>query len=243
MTNSEDTIVAASSGGDMVYKLLRQAILRLDLPPGADLDEAAISVRYDVSRTPVREALIRLTAEGLVSSTRGRGARVAAMNLANLRDFFEGLDVLQRSLTRLAALRRTAADLTGIRAHMAAFEAAAARRDVDQINEINYAFHAAIGAAAQSGYLHTAYLRSLVEGMRIGHVTFAEHDGVRARQHEHLEATITDHRTIVQAIADGDAGTAERCAGDHVELFRNRIVTTILSLEPTRAIAPSKLTG
>lgn len=230
-----------ASGADKVYHLLRQAIMRHELAPGEDLDEVLISARFHVSRTPVREALIRLTAENLVTSVRGRGARVAAMNLANLRDFFEGLDVLQRALTRLAALRRTDEDLAQIRHHMLAFETATLRRDIDQINEVNYAFHAAIGAAAQSGYMHRAYLSTLVEGMRLGHVTFGEYDGVGASLSSHFEATIADHRAMLDAIGARETGVSEEIAGRHVDLFRDRIVATVLSLEPARGISAASL--
>ena len=102
---------AGEPGSERVYALLRQQILRLDLRPGEELDEGAVSSRFSVSRTPVREALIRLTAEGLVISARGRGARVAPLDIGDLRAFFEGLDILQRSVTRLAALRRITADV------------------------------------------------------------------------------------------------------------------------------------
>ena len=98
---------APERGAEHVYRMLRQAILCMELRPGSDLDELEISSRYAVSRTPVREALIRLTAEGLVQAVRGRGSRVAAMNLFDLRDFFESLDLLQRAQTTLAALRRS----------------------------------------------------------------------------------------------------------------------------------------
>ncbi|HEY0213365.1 MAG TPA: GntR family transcriptional regulator [Paenirhodobacter sp.] len=225
------------SGGEAVYLALRQAILRLELRPGADLDEAMICARFDVSRTPVREALIRLTAEGLVSSGRGRGARVAAMDLLNLRDFFEGLDILQRALTRLAAMRRRPQDLVCIHEHLLACEAAAAQRDVDRITETNYAFHAAIGDAAQSSYLQYSHHRALVEGMRIGHVSFVEHDGVSATLQSHLAATLDDHRALYAAIEAQDKDAAERIAGEHVALFRDRIVVTMLSLDPTRSVS------
>lgn len=228
----------SKSGGEAVYRALRHAILRLELRPGVDLDEATVCARFNVSRTPVREALIRLSAEGLVTSGRGKGARVAAMDLLNLRDFFEGLDILQRSLSRLAAMRRRSDDLDRIRAHMAACEAAAQSRDVDRITETNYDFHDAIGEAAQSSYLQYAHRRALVEGMRIGHVSFAEHDGVNATLDTHLASTLDDHRMLYAAIEAQDKDAAERIAGEHVALFRDRIVVTMLSLDPTRQLSP-----
>lgn len=224
-------------GSDMVYQNLRKEILRLDLIPGSELDEAGVAARYRVSRTPVREALIRLTAEGLVQGTKGRGARVAALDLQNLRAFFEGLDILQRAVTRLAAVRRRPADLEIIEAHMLAFEAGAHALDSEKVNEVNYDFHAAIGDAASSSYLANAYQRSLVEGLRIGYVCFSDHSGIDQRLETHLVNTMSDHRKMFEAIAGGDADGAEAYAGAHVELFRGRIVTALLSTDSVRRVA------
>ncbi len=216
--------------------MLRQAILCMELRPGSDLDELEISSRYAVSRTPVREALIRLTAEGLVQAVRGRGSRVAAMNLFDLRDFFESLDLLQRAQTTLAALRRSDHELREIEAAERDFEKAAAGRDVDVLTEMNFRFHLAISQAAHSRHLHHGYERALIEGMRVGHVSFIEHDGTQARLQEHLDRTIADHREMVSFIRDQDTEGAERVATRHVELFRNSIVTTVLSPDATRRV-------
>ena len=227
---------APERGAEHVYRMLRQAILCMELRPGSDLDELEISSRYAVSRTPVREALIRLTAEGLVQAVRGRGSRVAAMNLFDLRDFFESLDLLQRAQTTLAALRRSAEELREIEAAERDFETAAAGRDVDALTEMNFRFHLAISQAAHSRHLHHGYERALIEGMRVGHVSFIEHDGTHSRLQEHLDRTIADHREMVSFIRDQDTEGAERVATRHVELFRNRIVTTVLSPDATRRV-------
>jgi DNA-binding GntR family transcriptional regulator len=233
---NEDS-AASGLGSEMVYRSLRREILKLDLRPGTELDESVVSARYGVSRTPVREALIRLTAENLVTSTKGRGARVAGLDLQNLRDFFEGLDILQRVVTRLAAVRRRPNDLASIKAHMLAFEDGARALDSETVNEANYAFHAAIGEAGQSSHLAAAYRRSLLESLRISYVCFSEHSELDERLDAHLGATMQDHRAMFDAIVAGDVETAELIAGNHVELFRGRIITTLLSTDTARRIS------
>lgn len=228
---------AVEPGSERVYATLRRQILRLDLRPGEDLDEGAVSGRLAVSRTPVREALIRLTAEGLVTSVRGRGARVAPLDIGDLRAFFEGLDILQRSVTRMAAHRRTADDLERIEGHLIDCERGASALDSEAVAEKNYAFHAAIGEAAQSSFLANAYRRSLTEGLRIGYVCFSEHSGVDERLTTHLGSTMDDHRKMFAAIAAQDADAAEEVAGAHVDLFRNRVATVVLSTELARRVS------
>ncbi|MCC2687412.1 MAG: transcriptional regulator [Rhizobiaceae bacterium] len=229
--------IAAGFGGESVYDALRREILRLELGPGSELDENVVSARYGVSRTPVREALIRLTAEGLVTSTRGRGARVAALDLRNLRDFLEGIDIFQRAVTRLAALRRRPRDIEAIEAQMLAFENGARALDSDVVNETNYAFHAAIGEAARSSHLAAAYRRSLGESLRIAYVCYSEHSDVDQRLEAHLEATMREHRTMFDAIVARDAEAAEAVAGNHVDLYRGRIITTLMSTDTSRRIS------
>lgn len=234
---------AAERGADYVYRMLRREILRMELKPGSDLDELEVSARFAVSRTPVREALIRLTAAGLVQAVRGRGARVAAMNLFDLRDFFEALDLLQRAQTHMAAQRRSAAQLAEIEAAQQAFEQAAAAQDVEEINETNCAFHLAISRAAGSSHLHHAYERVLIEGMRIGHVSFVEHTASEQRLRAHLERTNADHREMIACIRDRDGPGAERVAARHVDMFRERLVATVLTADASRVIDTGGDTG
>ena len=217
------------AGGEHVYVALRQSILSLALQPGAELEEGILSRRFCVSRTPVREALIRLSSEGLVTLQRGRGARVAPLDLRNLRDLFEGLDVLQRATTRLAASRRLEAELTTIEHHMLAFEAAAARLDSGAVNDANYAFHLAIGEAAHSQYVGSAYRRVMTEGLRVAHLCYSENTNCDRTLTDHLNATAREHREMLRAIRERDADAAEHVAGGHVVLFKERVTKMLIS--------------
>ena len=71
-----------------LYERLRRAILSLSVPPGENLEEKELVLRFGISRTPVREALIRLAADGLVVLLPNRGARVAAIDLGDF-DLFQ----------------------------------------------------------------------------------------------------------------------------------------------------------
>src|SRR5688572_6773470 len=91
------------AGAEHAYQELRERILSLSLAPGADLEESVLVATLGMSRTPVREAIIRLASDGLVTLTPNRGARVAPISLDEIRAFFEALDLCQRAVTRLAA--------------------------------------------------------------------------------------------------------------------------------------------
>lgn len=228
------------TGGRKVYEVLRQKILRLELKPGADLDEASIVKMLKVSRTPVREALIRLSAEDLVVLLPNRGARVAPMDLERVREFFEALDHAQRAVTHWAALRRTEADLRAIAIPMAEFERAARQRDADEMIEANRRFHIAIAAAARNSYLAEIYDRLLLQGFRFSRIAFSydfsfDEDRTLA---SHLERVMQEHRQMLMLIKQRDAQGAERLAGIHTELALARLMHNMASGVTHRSAVP-----
>lgn len=237
MQDESETLV----GSDLVYFVLRQEILRLTLLPGARLDESALTARFSVSRTPVREALIRLAAEGLVNTIKGQGARVSALELSKLRAFFEALDVLQRAVTRLAAARRTEAQLSRIDALCDAFDRAAQARDATAANEANFALHRAIAEAAQSDLLAQSYDRCMGDGLRLAFLCYSDQTGLDEALQLHLEQTMADHRAMVDAIRSRDVAAAEAIAGCHVDLFRNRMSTALMGTDMVRSIGVAEV--
>ena len=85
------------SGAQTVYEQLRQSIIDLTLEPGSPLDEVSLSAQFDMSRTPIREALVRLSAEGLVTSLPNRNTIVASIDFVRLPVYFEALSLSARS--------------------------------------------------------------------------------------------------------------------------------------------------
>jgi DNA-binding GntR family transcriptional regulator len=212
-------------GSRQVYETLRHKILSLDLRPGASLDELTLVGMLGTSRTPVREALIRLGAEGLVVLLPNRGAHVAPLGLEQVREFFEAVDVVQRTVNHWAALRRRQEDLQEIRAGMLAFEKAAARRDADDMIEANRRFHEAIAGAGRNGYVGESYCRLLTEGLRLSRLLFSydfAYDSDRSLA-RHLDQVILEHRQMEGAIRDQDEGAADRLGGAHARLALARL--------------------
>src|SRR5882724_12235040 len=106
------------TGAAFVYDSLKAQILDLELQPGTLLDETQVSRQFGVSRSPVREALIRLSAEGLVQNFRNRTAIVAQFDIASLPAYFDAMQLLYRLSARLAAQNPNLAKLAQLkRAH------------------------------------------------------------------------------------------------------------------------------
>jgi DNA-binding GntR family transcriptional regulator len=212
------------AGGEAAYRALRERILSLSLAPGADLEESGLVAALGLSRTPVREAIIRLASEGLVKLTPNRGARVAPISLEEVRAFFEALDLCQRAVTRLAAARRPSGALGRIRAAGRAFEAAARTGDAGAMAETNFDFHMAVAEAAGNPWLARFFGDLLNQGMRLSRLALVYDPPSGRSREQHGRDIVAEHREMVEAVGRGDADAAEAVAARHTSLFRRRVM-------------------
>lgn len=229
--------VKASKGAssERVYRALMQEIVTFTLNPGDDLDEATLVGRLGVSRTPVREALVRLAAEGLVQLVPNRGARVAPMGWNDIREHLEAFDVSQRLVTRWAALRRTDEQIELMQTERLAFERAFKQDDPVAMLDANFRFHAAIGDACRNSLVQRFYLQQLTADLRIARLAmtnecFASEKAYR----DHVGNIVREHREIVAAIRERDPDRAEELARSHADLARKRVSESL-----TQSIIPS----
>lgn len=225
------TMAAGRGYGAMaICRALRADILALTLKPGQLIDEASLAERFGVSRSPVREALVRLAGEGLVSSLPNKGTVVTPINLEEFPRYIDALDLIQRAVTRLAALLRTEAELALIEAGEARFQARVAAGDVLGMIEANRDLHIAIAEAGKNRILTEAYARILDEGRRPLRLYFASYG-------DSLPAGLPGaHDQIIAAIRAQDADAAERLAHEHAEEVHQRFIA-YMSTRMTAGIA------
>src|SRR5215470_9459680 len=132
------------TGAAFVYDSLKGLILDLELQPGTLLDETQVSRQFGVSRSPVREALIRLSAEGLVQNLRNRTSMVAQFDVAALPAYFDAIQLLYRLSARLAAANAVAPKVESLRRILREHEAALHRGDMRSMILSNRDFHTAV---------------------------------------------------------------------------------------------------
>jgi DNA-binding GntR family transcriptional regulator len=211
---------AKGSGWKSVYDTLRTEILALTLQPGQLLDETTLAERFDMSRSPIREALIRLQGDELVVTLSNRSTIVAPIELTTFPKYVEALDIAQRMNTRLAAMLRTDADLKIIARRQKDFEAAVRANNHLQMSEANKQFHMAIAHAGRNPYLASFYERLLNQGQRMLHLHF-----------EYLQRTgegylLTDeHDLMLDAIKVKDVDRADELAHAHTRQFQDNFMT------------------
>lgn len=220
------------SGVQTVYEQLRQSIVSLELPPGSALDEVRLSQQFGLSRTPVREALVRLMGDGLVTLLSNRTTIVAPIDFGKLPIYFEALTLMYRVTTRAAATRRTPDDLAAIRKHQAAYTEAVARSDALGMIGTNRDFHVAIADAGGNSYFTSLFSRLLDEGRRLLRLYYY------APLDDHLPRKYVDeHDAMIEAIAKGDAELADQLAAAHAA----QIVRQIQSYIARDVTAPMRL--
>jgi DNA-binding GntR family transcriptional regulator len=197
-----------------LYEELRRRIVTLELAPAADLDEAELSAAYGMSRTPVREILIRLQTDGLVVARHNRGVSVTQLDVGRLQSWFEAGPMVHKAVVRLAAYRRRKGDLEVIRGAMEELEEAMAAEDGPGMVLANERFHDLIGQAARNAYLYASYSRVLADHARIAELCYGYEGGARAEDDKQL--TRRQHLALYEAIASGDAATAEQVIEEHL---------------------------
>lgn len=204
------------SGARLVHASLRAEILALALGPGAPLDETALAERFGLSRTPIREALQRLVAEGLATTLPNRNTVVTPIDFAGLPAYFEALALMYRVTTRGAALR-AGRDLAPVRAHQAAFAAAVAARDALAMIEANREFHVAIARLHGNEHFVALFARLLDQGRRILRIYYSTFDDRLPRQY------VDEHEAMIAAVESGDADAADRLASAHARQIVRQI--------------------
>lgn len=211
---------AKRHGGRYIYEELRKQILTLKLKPGMPLDEVSLAAQFGLSRSPVRDALARLISEGLVTILPNRTLLVTPFEIEEFPNYIAALDLIQRVVTRLAAIQRTDDDLERIRAADAAYLAAVGTGDFQAMSEMNKAFHMTIAEAGKNPYFISYYEKLLGEGQRLLHLHF-DYIISAASTTSRLGR---DHDEIIEAIAARQADAAEQAAHEHTMLFQRRFL-------------------
>lgn len=199
------------SGVQFVYTVLRDEILDLTLAPGSPIDEILLSERLSMSRTPIREALVRLAAEGLVTTLPNRSTVVSNIDFLNLHTFFDALTLMYRVTTRLAAEHHVPDDLPRIRALQKAFEEAVAEKDALEMIAVNRDLHAAIATAGRNPYFTGLCHRVLDEGRRLLRLYYSSFDDQLPKMH------VQEHADIIAAIEARDVARADALATAHAD--------------------------
>ncbi len=193
---------------EFVCRELERRIINGELPPGTRLEESSVARELGVSRTPVREAIRQLAAARLVEHSPNRSAVVARPGREELVSLFESAAELEALCARFAAARMRGLDRIELQRLAEACEAAADRSDMLAYAEANERMHEFIWQAAGNNTL-----RELMGMIRARTAPF------RLQQFRHadrVQASLAEHRAIVEALIAGDAEAAAEAMRMHL---------------------------
>ena len=211
---------------DQVAHRLRQMLVEGRIAPGAKLNERELSEVLNVSRTPLREAIKMLAAEGLVELLPNRGAIAVELTEQDVRDTFEVMAGLEAQSGELAAQRITDAELDEIRAMHFEMMAAWTRRDLSNYYRLNAQIHSAINNAAKNPVLTATYrqVNARLQALRF-----------RSNQDEDKwKRAVGEHEKMVTALAARDPAAMRQVLVDHLNHKRDVVI------EQLRAAAQQK---
>ncbi|AQT82944.1 GntR family transcriptional regulator [Mycolicibacterium litorale] len=226
--------MARDSKAEQVYTALREEILTGELRPGTSLSVLKMADRFGASRTPVRDAFLRLESDGLVSLIDRQGARVSPISIRGVRDLFEIRTMLESDATRRVAAAAEQDEkigelFAGLRAE---FEAIAGQDDTparrDRFYELTEAYDQAVIATTRNQHLsriiaelrpHSARLRIIAHSPR------------------RLEESLSEHLAMCDAILAHDPGAAASACIEHLAKTQRTVLDAILDPDSSGATA------
>lgn len=207
------------SNKERFYNDLKRRILTLDLAPGIDLDEVALSREYEISRTPLRDVLRNLAGEGYLEIRNNRGARVSSMDQKALRDFFLVAPMIYAAVARLAAQNGRPEQIEQLESLQRQFSEAVRNDNVDDKVFYNDQFHGLIGEMADNVFLQPSLRRLLIDHARIAQTFYRPTN--TAMKHD-LETGVLHHDGLIDALRRRDEDAAARIAIEHWDLSRKQ---------------------
>lgn len=213
-----DTIASAALAYDYIVAQVKDGRLK----PGDRVPEKHVAASLGISRTPVREALRRLSAEGIIELTHNRGARVSAWDKDDLEELFDLRMSLESFAASLAAKRATPEDVSHLRDIEAQFEATIDAEGEDFRNKaarLNNIFHCELVRITKNRHLIGILSNLLAAPLERGSFhTYSRKD---------FDVAIRHHRDLIRAISRNDQLTAELCMKLHINSSRDAIKYTL----------------
>lgn len=198
----------AGRAGAQIHAALRDEIVRMQLKPLAMLNEKQIGERFGVSRTPVREALLRLADEGLVDIYPQSGTFVSRIPRRALFEAILIRKALEASAVSLAIAAMTDADLKRLEANQEALQQASSAGDIPSVHRIDMAFHQLIADIAGYPGIWTVIAQVKVQIDRYRYVTLP--------QTGRLDLVVAEHAAIIEGMRRRDDGAAVGAMSQHI---------------------------
>lgn len=210
---------STANASEAVYLALRDAIAAGTVKPGEHLGEPAIAESLGISRTPIREALLRLETESFLERNVGRRLVVAEVSPEEVLDVYAVREVLNGLAARLAAQNASTTDVTRLRRLHREIKWAFDDGDIARMARLNFEFHDAVCVASRNAFL--------LEMLRKAHDTHHRYPGSTFSMRERAVESVQEHDRLLQAIEAGDGPRAMEAAQEHTARARAARITML----------------
>ena len=217
LTTSHNRRANTNSQSGEAYRLIKEKIITLELPPAALLDEVKLIADLGLGRTPIREALQRLALENLVVILPRRGTIVADLNMSDLQKIFEIRVELEVYGIRLAAQRATAAQIAAMDALFEDADALLRDGDNYQLIRLDHQAHRLLAQAAHNEFLEETLERLYNHVLRLWYVSL--------HRVQRLREAIEEHREIIACVKAGDGERAAQIMRAHIAEFQEQFLS------------------
>ena len=215
---------------EAIFQKLRSLLVEGKIAPGSKLNERELAESLHVSRTPIREAIRRLAAEGLVELITNRGAIALQLNLEDVVHTFDVIAQLEGFSGELAANNISDAALSELEALQYEMMASYARRDLSSYYKLNLRIHHLINQAANNPILTRLFsqVNARIEALRFR----SNQDGVK------WEKAVEEHQEMLNALKARDSARMRKIMISHVQNKRD-VVLQLLQSETQSETSPS----
>jgi DNA-binding GntR family transcriptional regulator len=210
---------------DYAYNYIKDRIISQEFPPASPVDTKQLMERLEVGKTPLREALQRLSFERLIVISPRRGTFVSDISIIQLQQAFDARLLVERYTARVAATTMTEEQIAALRDLFKDTDEIASRGDYMESISVDQRFHYLIAEATHNEYLRDFLSMLLPVTMRFWHYVH----GLAKDSSNKIREAHQRHFPVIDALASGDPDVAERAMANHIVTFRDEAMELIMS--------------
>ncbi len=206
------------------YTAIYRNIVSLVYEPGRRLEENQLVEQLGIGRTPIREALLSLSADLLVESSPGKGFTVRPITIQNTKAAFDALMILEMGVAHLAVRQDATPFIGAMQAANQAVVKATQAMNIFDLVEANGVFHAHFAACSRNLYLIEALGKVRCETNRLAFMSYSNEIYLQGSLKEHYASVIAHHEQIIKSIRNRDENRLIMVIEAHVRIFKKRMI-------------------
>ncbi len=209
----------------MAYETIVRKIICLEYQPGGHLEENQLVEELGIGRTPVREALVRLQSENLIESHPNKGVIVRPITLQNTKAMFESMHIFEFGVVDVAMVKDCTNFIKRMRLSNEAVKNSILSNNVFDLVQANHEFHMNFAQCSQNEFLIRAVHDVRKEAKRLSYLSYNNIIDPRRPLELHYQSVVQEHDQIIDGLARKDEAGLKQLLQEHIETFRQRIIT------------------